>query len=171
MVDAEKHKSESKADDGIKPIKSTISADFDDNKAFALASVYSHEIKTYVADNFKKEITDLDVLNFALMLCDRIVTADSDDEVAETLKEVTEIITNKYKLNEFIFTNLAVIKSWNETTDALYDKKYDVTEKEFNDLMKKNNEKNQYKAWNDERKILDAYSSKFAKGGADNGEC
>lgn len=169
MVNPEKDKTES-TDDGVTPIKSTISADFDDNKAFALASVYSHEIKTYVADNFKKEITDLDVLNFALMLCDRIVTADGDDEVAETLKDVTEIITNKYKLNEFIFTNLAVIKAWNETTNALHDKKHEVTEKEFNDLMNKNNEKYQYKAWNDERRILDKYSSKYADGGVDNGK-
>ena len=46
--------------------------------------------------------------------------------------------------------------------------KKEVSEKEFNELMNANNEKNQYKAWNDERKILDMYSKK-SKGDSDGG--
>lgn len=172
MVDAEKHKkAAAETDDGVKPIKSTIAVDdFKDDDGvdyFALTGLYGAEIKKYVADKFKKEITDLDVLNFSIFLCNAIVTADTDDEKASILKDVTDILNDKYRLNEYLFTNLAVIKSWNETTAALFDKK-EVSEKEFNDLMTKNNERNQYKAWNDERKILDAYSGK-SKGGL-NGE-
>jgi len=163
----------------VKPIKSTISVDFDSAetiKYFALCSVYSHEIKTYVADNFKKEITDLDVLNFAMMLCCYVVTAETDDEKADIIKEVNEIVTDKNKLNEYIFTRLATIKSWNETTASLESKygnkqnmKDNMSKKEFDELMNANNSKNQYKAWNDERKVLDAYSGKSANGGANNG--
>ena len=158
MVAAEK--------DDVKPIKSTISVD-DDSEIdyFALCGLYNHEIKTYVADNFKKEITDLDVLNFAMMLCCYVVTAETDDEKADIISDITDIVNDKYKLNEYLFTRLATIKSWNETTAALCNKKK-VSETEFNALMSKNVERNQYKAWNDERKILDKYSkkSKAAKG-------
>ena len=169
MVNVEKHNTESNAADDVKPIKSTIATDFDDDKAFALASIYNGEIKKYVADNFKKEITDLDVLNLSLHLCNAIITTDDADEKAELLKDISDIVNNGYKKNEFIFTRLATIKSWNETTAALFDKS-DVSETEFNDLMNKNNEKNQYKAWNDERQILDKYSSKYADGGVNDGE-
>lgn len=176
MVDTEKHKTATaENDDGVKPIKSTIAVDDIKNDDgvdyFALSGLYGNEIKEYVADNFKKEITDLDVLNLSIYLCNAIVTVDDADEKAELISDVTDIVNDKYKLNEFIFTRLASIKSWNETTAALFGKK-DVAEKEFNDLMNKNNERNQYKAWNDERKILDAYADKIraAKGGL-NGEC
>ena len=60
MVNAEKHKAETKADDDVKPIKSTISVDIDNDSDvdyFALCGVYNHEIKSYVAANFKKEIS------------------------------------------------------------------------------------------------------------------
>ena len=166
MVNAEKHKAETKAaDDGVKPIKSTIAADFGEEKAFALCSVYSHEVKEYVANKFKKEITDVDVLNFAMMLCCYVVTAETTDEKAEILKDITEIIADDNKLNEFIFTRLATIRAWNETTATLHSKEK-VTESEFNELMNANVEKYQYKAWNDERAILDKYSSKVTDGGA-----
>ena len=174
MVNAEKHKAETKAaDDSVKPIKSTIAVDFnnDDDAVdyFALCGLYGNEIKQYIATNFKKEVTDLDVLNFSICLCNAIVTADTDDEKADILKDITAIVNDKYRLNEFIFTNLATIKAWNETTAALFNKK-DVSEKEFTALMNKNVEKNQYKAWNDERTILDKYSSKYAAdGGVNNG--
>jgi len=173
MVNAEKHKAESNAAaDGVKPIKSTIAVDeFKDENGidyFALSGLYGHEIKQYVADNFKKEITDLDILNLSLHFCNAIITTDDADEKAELLKDISDILNDEYKKNEYIFTRLATIKSWNETTAALFGKK-DVSEKQFNDLMKKNNEKNQYKAWNDERQILDMYSSKSATGGVSNG--
>ena len=173
MVNPEKHKTET---DDVKPIKSTISVDNDSEiDYFALCGLYNHEIKTYVADKFKKEITDLDVLNFAMMLCCYVVTAETDDEKADIISDVTDIVNDKYKLNEYIFTRLATIKSWNETTAKLESKygnkqhmKKEVSEKEFNELMNANNEKNQYKAWNDERKILDMYSKK-SKGDSDGG--
>lgn len=174
MVNAEKHKAESNAaTDDVKPIKSTIAVDFnkDDDAVdyFALSGLYGNEIKQYVADNFKKEITDLDVLNLSIYLCNAIITTDDADEKAELLKDISDIVNDEYKKNEFIFTRLATIKSWNETTAALFGKK-DVSEKEFNALMGKNVEKNQYKAWNDERRILDKYSSKYADGGVVNGK-
>ena len=171
-MNPEKHKkAASENDDGIKPIKSTIAIDFDDENAFALCSVYNYEIKKYVANEFKKEITDLDVLNFAMMLCCDVVTAETDDEKADIISDVTDIVNDKYKLNEYIFTRLATIKSWNETTAKLSDRKNEVTEKEFNELMNYNNEKYHYKAWNDERKILDIYSNKSnaAKGDSNGG--
>ena len=179
MVNVENH--ETAADDGIAPIKSTISVDIDNDSDvdyFALCGVYNHEIKTYVAANFKKEITDLDVLNFAMMLCCYVVTAETDDEKAAILKDVNDIVNDKYKLNEYLFTHLAIIKTWIEITAALECKygnkknmQREITETEFNELMKANNEKNHYKAWNDERTILNKYSSKFADdGGDDNGE-
>lgn len=172
MVNAEKHKAETKAaDDDVKPIKSTISVDLTDNDSdvdyFVLCGLYNHEIKSYVAANFKKEITDLDVLNFAMMLCCYVVTAETDDEKADIISDVTDIVNDKYKLNEYLFTRLATIKSWNETTAKLESKygnkekmKSEVSEKEFDELMNATVEKNQYKAWNDERKILDMYSNK-----------
>ena len=170
MVNVEKHKVKSiAADDGIAPIKSTISDNFDDHESFALASIYNGEIKKYVADNFKKEISDLDVLNLSLHLCNAIITVDDADEKAALLKDISDVVNDEYKKNEYIFTRLATIKSWNQTTAALFDKS-DVSEKEFNDLMNKNNEKNQYKAWNDERRILDKYSSKYANGGDNDGK-
>ena len=175
MVDVEKQKTAAETDDGVKPIKSTIAVDFnnDDDAIdyFALCGIYGNEIKQYIAANFKKEITDLDVLNFSIFLCNAIVTAETDDEKADIISDITDIVNDKYKLNEYIFTRLATIKSWNETTAALFGKK-DVTEKEFNELMNDNVERNQYIAWNDERKILDAYADKMksAKGGL-NGEC
>lgn len=48
----------------IKPITSSISSTDDDDINFALCSVYANEIKQYVATNFKKEITDLDVMKY-----------------------------------------------------------------------------------------------------------
>lgn len=178
MVNPEKHKTAASESDDIKPIKSTISVDFNDESDvdyFALCGVQSYEIKTYVADNFKKEITDLDVLNLAMMLLCDIVTVETDDEKANIISDLTDIVTNKYKLNEFIFTRLATIKSWNETTaklNAKYGNKEKmrdkVTEKEFDELMNANNEKNQYKAWNDERRVLDMYSAKGDSDGGNN---
>lgn len=180
MVNPEKHKTATSESDDVKPIKSTISTDFDDGndgKYFAHAYVYNHEIKSYVADNFKKEITDLDVLNFALFLCNEIVTAKKWKIEKELIKTLTEIINDDSKLNEYIFTNLAGIKAWNETVfeiESKYgskDKAKEVSEKEFDDILKKYNEKNQYKAWNDERQILDIYSNKSnaAKGDSNGG--
>lgn len=179
MVNAAKHKKLSaENNDGVSPIKSSISVNFDDDSDVdygALSGLYNYEIKSYIADNFKKEITDLDCLNFAMMLCCYIVTAETDDEKADIISDVTDIVNDKYKLNEYIFRNLATIKSWNETTAKLQSKygsketmKHEVTEKEFDDLMNANNEKNQYKAWNDERQVLDIYSEKI-KGDLDGG--
>lgn len=160
----------------IKPIKSSIAVEMGTDTYYAHAMVYNIEIKSYIADNFKKEITDLDVLNFALFLCNEIVTAKKWDNQENLINDLTEIINDDSKLNEYIFTRLAKIKSWNETVieiETKYgkDKANDVSEKEFSEILKKYNEKNQYKAWNDERQILNLYSSKFATGGVDNGEC
>lgn len=176
MVNAEKHKTAPDNDDGVKPIKSTIAIDFDDDKAFALCSVHSYEIKKYIADNFKKEITDLDVLNLSLALCEKIVTAKMWNEEKELINVLTDIINDDSKLNEFIFTELAKIRAWTETVTAI-ESKYgkgkskDVPKKEFDSIYNANNEKYQYKAWNDERKIIDMYSGKFkaAKGDLDGG--
>ena len=170
MVNAEKHKAAAENGDGVKPIKSTIAVDDFKNDDgvdyFALSGLYGDEIKKYISNKFKKEISDLDVLNLSIYLCNTIITVDDADEKAELISDITAIVNDEYKLNEFIFTRLASIKSWNETTAALFSKKT-VSEKEFTDLLNKNNEKNQYKAWNDERKILDAYADKMksAKGG------
>lgn len=158
--------------DDIKPIKSTISI-FDDDLSeinyFALSDGLMYKIQKHIADTFKKEISEIDIFNFAMCLCAEIVTADDDETKSEIISEITDIVNDDYKMNEFIFTRLATIKSWNETTAALLDKNNDVSEKEFNELMETNNEKNQYKAWNDERKILDMYSKKSAKGDSDGG--
>ena len=62
---------------------------------FALSGLHGYEIKEYVADNFKKEITDLDILNFSLFLCNSIVTAESDDEKADLLNDLTDVINDK----------------------------------------------------------------------------
>lgn len=161
------------ADDGVgvKPIKSTISVDdTDDVDYFALCGLYNHQIKQYVAAEFKKEITDLDVLNFAMFLCYSVVTAETDDEKADILKDIATIVNDKYRLNEYLFCNLATIKAWNETAFKLFDKK-EVSETEFDAVLKRNVEINQYKAWNDERKILDIYSgeSNSTDGGDYNG--
>ena len=158
--------------DDIKPIKSTISI-FDDDLSeinyFALSDGLMYKIQKHIADTFKKEISEIDIFNFAMCLCAEIVTADDDETKSEIISEITDIVNDDYKMNEFIFTRLATIKSWNETTAALLGKNNDVSEKEFNELMEANNEKNQYKAWNDERKILDMYSKKSAKGDSDGG--
>ena len=166
MVNPEKQKATEK-DVDIKPIKSTISVDIGDPDVdyFTLSGLYGNEIKQYVADNFKKEISDLDVLNIAMMLCCYIITAETDDEKAAIIDDITAIVNDKYQLNQYLFTNLATIKSWNETTAKLNSKygndkrkmRDNVTEKEFDELLNDNNEKNQYKAWNDERKVLDMY--------------
>ena len=164
MVNAEKHKkliAESNAEiDDVKPIKSSIAVEFgkENSKYLKLNWAYSSEIIKYVADNFKKEISYLDVSNFVTFLGYAIITAETDDEKADIIKDVTDVVNNKMKLNEFMFTNLATIKSWNETASTLENK--EPNEKEFTALMEKNNERNQYKAWNDERAILDAYSEK-----------
>ena len=143
--------------DDIKPIKSTISI-FDDDLSeinyFALSDGLMYKIQKHIVDTFKKEISEIDIFNFAMCLCAEIVTADDDETKSEIIGEITDIVNDDSKMNEFIFTRLATIKAWNETTAALLGKNNDVSEKEFNELMEANNEKNQYKAWNDERKIL-----------------
>ena len=178
MVNPEKHKKAASEIDDIKPIKSTISDDFNNNpdgKYVAYASVHNYEIKSYIAETFKKEITDLDVLNLAMFLCNEIVTAKKWNNEKQLINDLTEIINDDSKLNEYIFTHLATIKSWNESVfeiESKYGKKAkDVSEKEFDEIMNKYNERNQYKAWNDERKILDMYfkKSKAAKGDSDGG--
>lgn len=177
MVNAEKHKtSASESDDGIKPIKSSISNDFKDSdgKYIAHAMVYSIEIKNYITETFKKEITDLDVLNFAMFLCNEIVTAKKWNTTNKVLKKLSEILNDESKMNEYIFVNLATIKAWNETVFEIEnkygskEKAKNVSEKEFDELMNANVEKTQYKAWNDERKILDMYFNK-SKGVSDGG--
>ena len=164
--------------DDIKPIKSTISNNFKDSdgKYIAHAMVDNYAIKSYIAETFKKEISDLDVLNLALSLCDEIVTAKKWNIADNVLKDLSEILNDESKMNEYIFTRLATIKSWNETIFEIEnkygkEKAKDISEKEFDAILKKNNEKNQYKAWNDERKILDMYyeKSKAAKGDSDGG--
>ena len=153
----------------IKPIKSSISDEFGDGdgKYLAHAMVYSIEIKNYVADNFKKEITNLDVLNFALFICHEIVTAKKWDNQENLINDLTEIINDDSKLNEYIFTHLATIKAWNETVAELdCNNPDDVSESEFDELMNKYNEKYQYKAWNDEKKVLNMFHE---KGKADGG--
>ena len=164
--------------DDIKPIKSTISNNFEDSdgKYIAHAMTDHYAIKSYIAETFKKEISDLDVLNLALSLCDEIVTAKKWNITDNVLKDLSEILNDESKMNEYIFTRLATIKSWNETIFEIEnkygkEKAKDISEKEFDAILKKNNEKNQYKAWNDERKILDMYyeKSKAAKGDSDGG--
>lgn len=181
MVNPEKHKkAASENDDGIKPIKSTISDDFKDSdgKYVAHAMVYNTEIKSYIAETFKKEISDLDVLNFALFLCNEIVTAKKWNITDKVLNDLSEILNDESKMNEYIFTRLATIKAWNDTVFEIEnkygskEKAKEVSEKEFDAIMKKYNEKYHYKAWNDERKILEMYSAKYkAAKGVENGEC
>lgn len=163
--------------DDIKPIKSTISI-FDDDLSeinyFALSDGLMYKIQKHIADTFKKEISEIDIFNFAMCLCAEIVTADDDETKSEIIGAITDIVNDDSKMNEFIFTRLATIKSWNEAIFEIEnkygkEKAKDISEKEFNELMEANNEKNQYKAWNDERKILDMYSKKSAKGDSDGG--
>lgn len=153
--------------DGNKTIKSSVSYKTADSPSLEYCYVNSCIIIDYISDTFKKEISDIDTMNVAMMLAHGIITAESDDEKELILKDITDIVNDKSKLNEYLFTHLASIKAWNETTLALKDKD-DVSEKEFNELMNKNNEKWQYKAWNDERKVLDIiYAEKEnATGGA-----
>ena len=137
MVNAEKN--ETTSVDNVTPIKSSISININENDDvtdyFALSYVHSQEIKQYIADNFKKEINDFDIMNLSLYFCYLIVVTD-DDKKSEFLKDISDIFNDDYKKNEYIFTRLAAIKSWNETTAVLKDTD-DVSEKEFNDLMKK----------------------------------
>lgn len=162
--------------DDIKPIKSTISI-FDDDLSeinyFALSDGLMYKIQKHIADTFKKEISEIDIFNFAMCLCAEIVTADDDETKSEIIGEITDIVNDDYKMNEFIFTRLATIKSWNETTAKLESKHGKdnldvVSKKEFDELMNAINEKNQYKAWNDERRVLDMYSAKGDSDGGNN---
>lgn len=168
MVKRKLKKSADKTDkDSLKTVKSSLSDEYGDEKALAMMHTHIFDIKEYIKETFRKEITDIDVFNISIHLVHGIILAESDPEKEIILSDVNEIINDKFKLNEFIFTHLAMIKAWNETTAILKDKN-DVSENEFNELMTANNEKWQYKAWNDERKVLDIIHAEKenAKGGA-----
>lgn len=142
MVNPEKHTDKSLSDDEY-------------DLKFAHCEVMNYELITYIKDKFDKDIDNVDVLNIALMLSNEIITAETDKDKERIKTTVCDIIDDKYKLNEFIFTNLAMIKAWNETTFEFKDKDSSKqTEKAFIETFEKKRKRYEYKAWNDEMKIL-----------------
>ena len=89
------------------------------------------------------------------MLCNEIFTAESDKDKERIKTTVCDIVDDKYNLNEFIFSNLAMIKAWNETTFEFKDKDdSEQTEKAFVETFEKKRDRYEYQAWNDEMKHL-----------------
>lgn len=122
---------------------------------FAHSEVMNIELIEYIKDKFDKTVDTVDVLNIALMLCNEIFTAESNDDKERIKTTVCDIVDNKYNLNEFIFSNLAMIKAWNETTFEFKDKDdSEQTEKAFVETFEKKRDRYEYQAWNDEMKHL-----------------
>ena len=143
MVNPEKHTADK-----------TLSADEYDLK-FAHGEVMNIELIEYIKDKFDKDVDTADVLNIALMLCNEIFTAESDKDKERIKTTVCDIVDDKYNLNEFIFSNLAMIKAWNETTFEFKDKdSSEQTEKAFVEAYKKKRKRYEYQAWNGEMKHL-----------------
>ena len=127
---------------------------------YAHSEVMNSELLEYIKDKFEKDIDTNDVLNIALMLCNEIFTAESDKDKERIKKTVCDIVDDKYALNEFLFSNIAMIKAWNETAVEFKNKDASKqTEKEFVESFEKRRKKYEYKAWNDEKKVIEKYSS------------
>lgn len=128
------------------------------DKDYAMLIADTYYSKMYLESNFKKEVSEYDILFFSVSIANQIITAESDADKKSLIDDLTEIINDKSKLNEFFFKHLAMIKAWNESYFEIKDKINDYDdelefEKAFCELMEKNNSKWQYKAWNDELKV------------------
>lgn len=125
-------------------------------KHFAMGGMYCDKIDEYIENTFKKSVSVCEIITLSLMQLYYIISVENDEDKELLLSEMKKITTDKSNLNEYIFTSIATIKAWNETAFALKGKE-NVSETEFDELMEKNNEIFQYKAWNDERKVLEKF--------------
>jgi hypothetical protein len=136
-------------------------------KPFYMISKWLDEIITYAETNFEKELIDVDVMDIAIYILHGIVTAESDDMKNKVKETLCTIIDDKYALNEFIYTKSNEILAVNNVAAKF------IKDGEFNaansdaivsEINKKVKEF-EYKAWNDELKVIKRNADKSANGG------
>ena len=125
-------------------------------KYFYTVSCLMSGILDKVESKFKKEFDDLDLMNVATFLLHGIVCTESKDEKEIIKQRICEMIDNPMHLNEFLYTRAKSIKAYDNTFyDCLVTGNLEDLDNKLNDAV----EKAEYKAWNDEQKIINASAS------------
>lgn len=136
-------------------------------KPFYLIAKWLDEIITYAESNFEKELLDIDVMDLAIYVLHGIVTAETDDMKNDVKNTLCTIIDDKYALNEFLYTKSNEILAFNNAVSGfIKDGEFnaDNTDKINAEIDRKIKEF-EFKAWNDELKVLKRNADKSANGG------
>lgn len=135
-------------------------------KYYYSIGVLANDILDCIDAKFKKEFDDLDLMNVAMYTLHGIVCAETDDEKALVKSKICDMIDEPMNLNEWLFTNAKSIRAYDETfynaittgnTDNLAEK------------LEKAVEVAEYKAWIDEKYVLDKFESDYERFNINNG--
>ena len=136
-------------------------------KPFYLIAKWLNEIITYAESNFKKELLDIDVMDLAIYVLHGIVTAETDDMKNNVKETLCAIIDDKYALNEFLYVKSSQILAFNDAVSGfIKDGEFTADNcDEINAEIDKKIKEFEFKAWNDELKVIKRYADKSANGG------
>ena len=137
-------------------------------KPFYLIAKWLDEIITYAETNFEKELLDIDVMDLAIYILHGIVTAETDDKKNNVKETLCAIIDDKYALNEFIYVKSNEILAFNNAVSGfIKDGEFNAANSDkINAEIDKKVKEFEYKAWNDELKVIKRNAGESANGGA-----